>query len=69
MKTIALEMPVARPRDVGQGLAGTLLARWRAAWQARAMRRYLSEMDDHMLSDIGVSRAQALFELDHGGHD
>lgn len=25
-------------------------------------RRYLAEMDDHMLHDLGISRAQACFE-------
>ena len=32
--------------------------------RAAALRRELDRMDDHMLSDIGVSRAQMLFEVD-----
>ncbi len=36
-------------------------------WIARAQRnrktrRYLTEMDDRMLADLGISRAQAAFE-------
>jgi uncharacterized protein YjiS (DUF1127 family) len=29
-----------------------------------ALRREVERMDDHMLADIGLSRAQALFEVD-----
>jgi uncharacterized protein YjiS (DUF1127 family) len=45
---------------------------WRAARdglkrieRAAALRRELDRMDDRMLSDIGVSRAQLDFETDH----
>lgn len=34
------------------------------AMQARTMRRELSELDDRMLQDLGISRAQAAFEAD-----
>ena len=36
------------------------------AWRRLGLRRYLLEMDEQALADIGVSRAQALFELDRG---
>jgi uncharacterized protein YjiS (DUF1127 family) len=29
-----------------------------------ALRRELQGMDDHMLSDLGISRAQMMFEVD-----
>jgi uncharacterized protein YjiS (DUF1127 family) len=32
------------------------------AWRKRTTRRYLTEMDDRTLSDLGISRAQAAFE-------
>jgi uncharacterized protein YjiS (DUF1127 family) len=45
---------------------------WRAARNAlkraerrAAIRREVARMDDHMLSDIGVSRAQLCFLVDH----
>ena len=34
------------------------------ALQARAMRQQLSQLDDRMLQDLGISRAQAEFEAD-----
>jgi uncharacterized protein YjiS (DUF1127 family) len=47
------------------------LGLWRAARdalarmeRASALRRELEHMDAHMLSDIGVSRAQLQFEVD-----
>ncbi len=47
---------------------------WRAMQQAvaglgraGALRREIDRMDDHMLSDIGVSRAQLGFEVDRRG--
>ncbi len=49
-----------RPRD-------WLVQAWRhlvAARQEAAMRQVLAELDDHMLSDLGISRAQARFEAD-----
>jgi uncharacterized protein YjiS (DUF1127 family) len=65
MNTLSLTLPFGR---FGTGLghaAQTLLARWEQARRYRQTQRYLAEMDDHMLSDIGVSRAQAMFELEH----
>ena len=35
-----------------------------AMWRAITTRRMLAEMDDRMLADIGISRAQAAFEAD-----
>lgn len=34
----------------------------RRAWRNHTTRRYLGEMDDRSLSDLGISRAQAQFE-------
>jgi uncharacterized protein YjiS (DUF1127 family) len=45
-------------------MAGT--ARKRMQRQA-SLRRELDRMDAHMLSDIGVSRAQLAFEVDRDG--
>ena len=36
------------------------------AMQARRMRRELAGLDDRMLQDIGISRAQAVFEAERG---
>jgi uncharacterized protein YjiS (DUF1127 family) len=41
-------------RHVGHGVA--------AAWRAFSTRRDLLEMDERMLKDIGISKAQAHFE-------
>jgi uncharacterized protein YjiS (DUF1127 family) len=39
------------------------LSNWMAlVWRNRTTRRYLTEMDDRMLADLGISRAQAAFE-------
>jgi len=64
MTSIGLTLPLAHG---GTGLARTvrtLLARWRHARGLAETRRYLEQMDDHMLKDLGVSRAQAVFEID-----
>ena len=45
-------------------LLGGLAARWQRARLRRETRRTIMMMDEHMLSDLGVSRAQALFEID-----
>ncbi len=34
------------------------------AMQARTLRRELLQLDDRMLQDLGISRAQAAFEAD-----
>ncbi len=47
---------IARPASRRRGLMGALLAF--EAWLDRhAQRRALSDLDDHMLQDIGLSRA------------
>ena len=46
---------------VGEGVQ-SLRRAWRLAHRDAASRRNLRVMDDRMLSDIGVSRAQAKFE-------
>jgi uncharacterized protein YjiS (DUF1127 family) len=50
----------------------SLAGLWRAARQGlkrmerdAALRRDLSRMDDRMLADIGVSRAQLEYQVDH----
>jgi uncharacterized protein YjiS (DUF1127 family) len=47
------------------GGIGSRLARawhaWRMSRRVADAGRYLTEMDDHMLHDIGISRAQASF--------
>jgi uncharacterized protein YjiS (DUF1127 family) len=48
-------------------IIGLILSLWQRAREARrrrGLRRYLMETDELSLADIGVSRAQALFELD-----
>lgn len=62
--TMAFTRPVLRAgADFGHA-AESLWTRWRHARRVQETRRYLQQMDEHMLHDIGVSRAQALFELD-----
>jgi len=64
MNTISLSLPFAQ---IGTGLtqaASGLLASFKEMRKARQTQRYLAQMDDHMLSDIGVSRAQVAFEVE-----
>ncbi|MCO6419952.1 DUF1127 domain-containing protein [Siccirubricoccus sp. KC 17139] len=42
---------------------------FRAMWRAIATRRQLAEMDDRMLRDIGISRADALHEAERAPWD
>jgi uncharacterized protein YjiS (DUF1127 family) len=66
MTSIGLTLPHLH---VGVGLGRAvhrLLARWRHARTLADVRRTIGEMDDHMLKDLGVSRAQAYFEVDQG---
>jgi uncharacterized protein YjiS (DUF1127 family) len=61
---VVIATPV-RLAGVGFLRAGSAIrAYWQHAMRLRETRRYLEQMDDHMLHDIGVSRAQAFFELD-----
>lgn len=49
--------------DRGRGRSpGRFWAALRQAWQVRQTRRQLAEMDDHMLADLGISRAEAYEE-------
>ena len=68
MSTLTLTHSFAFSRvSSGIGRAAALLVtRWQQARRLRETRRYLEQMDDHMLQDLGVSRSQALFELDRG---
>jgi uncharacterized protein YjiS (DUF1127 family) len=64
MTSIGLTLPFMR---AGSGLghaAHMLWVRWRNARLLAETRRSLRDMDEHMLQDLGVSRAQLNFELD-----
>jgi len=65
MSTLTVTFPPISQLGSGLGrAAASLIARLQYARKQRETRRYLEQMDDHMLQDLGVSRAQALFELD-----
>lgn len=52
--------PLATLRQVVTGIVALLLL-----WQRRADERlWLAQMDDHMLKDIGLSRADIIHETD-----
>jgi len=53
-------MPVARRRPVS--VVAVVRDRLARAWRNFTTRRDLAEMDDRMLKDLGISRAQAHFE-------
>ena len=48
--------------DRAVAAAGAMRHTFAEAVRVAATRRYLTGMDDRMLSDIGISRAQAQFE-------
>ena len=50
------------PQDTVRGMARTGWAALAAMVRAHQTRRMLSEMDDRMLADIGVSRGEAMSE-------
>jgi uncharacterized protein YjiS (DUF1127 family) len=53
--TMSITHPIARRRRAGSGFGGLLLT-----WSERLRhRRTLRQLDDHLLSDIGLSRALA----------
>ena len=63
MTTIALSRTsVARRREAGKPRHSLrdFVAR---AWRNFTTRRQLSDIDDRMLQDLGISRAQAHFEV------
>lgn len=64
MNTLTLGLPLIRFGTGFGRLAAALLARWQHIRRLQETKRYVAQMDDHMLSDIGVSRAQVTFELD-----
>ena len=49
-------------RGRGAGWAGRIRELLRLAWHVRRTRRELARMDDRMLSDIGIGRADAYEE-------
>ena len=64
MTSIGMSLPFARA-SAGMGRAmAALWSRWQYARKVAETRRYLEQMDSHMLKDLGVSRAQAFFEVD-----
>jgi uncharacterized protein YjiS (DUF1127 family) len=64
MSTIGLALPFARAGAGLQHALAEIAARWQEARRLRQTRRYVMDMDERTLADIGVSRAQALFEID-----
>jgi uncharacterized protein YjiS (DUF1127 family) len=54
----AIRPPRRLPAIRLQGLAGAI----RAAWRRRQSRTLLSQLDERMLRDIGVTRADAQLE-------
>ncbi|MCW3473161.1 DUF1127 domain-containing protein [Limobrevibacterium gyesilva] len=67
MSVIGTFFPHARiAGGVAEGVRGALERGWamlRIWIRVLSTRRDLAEMDDRMLSDLGISRAQADFEL------
>ncbi len=65
--TTPMRAPAALPSPPGHGLAGlrdAVAARLRS-WRERARaRRELRELDDAILRDLGLPRAQARFDAD-----
>ncbi|HET9019261.1 MAG TPA: DUF1127 domain-containing protein [Acetobacteraceae bacterium] len=64
MTGIGLALPALRQRGGLRHVLARLVEGWQHRRRLRQTRRYILEMDEHMLSDIGISRAQALFEID-----
>jgi uncharacterized protein YjiS (DUF1127 family) len=65
MSDIGLSLPLPHFGSGFSRALATLWARWQHARLQRETRRQLDQMDDHMLQDLGVSRAQLEFEVDH----
>ncbi len=68
MTSMLMTLPRLRNGEGLGRLLSALVALWRQGRRLRAARRYVMEMDSHMLADIGVSRAQAMFEIDQALH-
>ena len=64
MTTISLTgfPSVLRGRRLAEELAELAGARLARAWRNFMTRRQLAQIDDRMLQDLGISRAQAHFE-------
>jgi uncharacterized protein YjiS (DUF1127 family) len=66
MTTIGLVRPAARPVTRPLTRFGALVVRvWRAFERVQevwGMRQRLGDLDDRMLQDLGISRAQAQYE-------
>ena len=54
--------PLSTSRGGFGGMVATALHATGRMFRVAMSRRYLAEMDDHMLHDLGISRAQANFE-------
>lgn len=65
MSSPSLALPGIRRFTGLHGFSAAL----RQAWVAVETRRDLAEMDDRMLRDIGISRAEALHEADRAPWD
>ncbi len=55
-------LPLARSRKNIGVLSAAAFAMIVRVVRVATSRRYLAEMDNHMLQDLGISRAQANFE-------
>lgn len=64
MTTIALSRTTTLPRGTASHGSFDLRGFFARAWRNYITRRQLAELDDRMLQDLGISRAQALFEAD-----
>ena len=66
MTTISMVRPVARPVTRPLARIGAMAVRaWRAVERMHevwGMRQRLGDLDDRMLQDLGISRAQAEYE-------
>ncbi len=64
MTTISLTGSQAMPRGrLAAGLGALVRSRLAQAWRNYTSRRDLAALDDRMLQDLGISRAQAQFEV------
>lgn len=62
MSATIFNFPPARRGGALRRMWQELCRNWRAAERVVASRRNLARLDDRMLSDIGISHAQAEFE-------
>ncbi len=64
MTTIALSRTTTLPRGSASHNKFDPRSFFARAWRNYITRRQLSDLDDRMLQDLGISRAQAQFEAD-----